>query len=1110
MHFAGCKVHLVSKSLAPLLKRVIMRLNMLAISTFFLVRENSQLGACIVLLYLFIYLSANLLGRPGYVTMLITRIELENIKSYRQVNLDFRRGTTAISGANGAGKTTIVEAIGYALFDFLPYSQAQFVREGEKYGRIVVHLIGSDDRTYTVERRCGSGAYWNVYDCEADYRVEQRTDVVDKLHELFGIDRERSLKALFRDALGVPQGSFTSIFLEGGSDRKLKFDALLQIEDYKNAADYLLDAQKEYKEQVQVQLNEIQRLEFETRELENWRVRLKDLHMLDQEQTVQITQWTQQVEQLEARSTVLTKQRDELRERENLYKHSKTTHESLQYRLRDREQELNLARTAQLAVQASLPDYQRYQQANEVLKRLRQDQQRRNELRQEQAKLSSALAKIQTIIAHLHDRLDEVKAAGQRVVELSPLVDTQHDLEKQHDDLTRKVEQYDGLVKEGKRLVQQYNGYLQQQENLARKISDIEPLKALAAQLQERVEAVAQLRAQLSERGSRQRQLQEKREQLRQKQEERENFATRLRKAENNVTKIEEHRHEAEELPTLQVQYDQFSEQRYRLEGNIEGYTKSRRQSAGGLCPFLHEPCLNIKQRGIISLESYFDGLLGEDRARLDEINRQQITIAERITFVKKYADALDKVGQMVEQRDYYAQTLQGLAVEITRLERETTELEQDLNALKLVDQQIVKAEAARSESQKADGQVRGLEGLRMQVQQLQEQAQQCDGVIQERRQQAKELQGSGERLGQVKEQLKNLNDPRGQTKAQHEIIRQEPTYQRQLQERQRELQAIEQQLLSLEQQLQVYTKLDEHVGEQDAILQQTSAGYTAYMQNEQTARLLPQREQAYQEVLHTAEQAQQELQAAEQAYQQAKVAFNVEELEGVDKDIKDVRRELSALVINIQQTQKEIGDLARNIQKAEAYLLELEAAQKEKATLEELQQMMEQFRKLIKEAAPHVLKAMLGDISAEANRIFGEIMGDRSAQLSWQNDYEIILRRQGVNRTFAQLSGGEQMSAALSVRLALLKKLSTLNIAFFDEPTQNMDELRRINLAEQIRRVRGFDQLIVISHDDTFEQGLDSLIRLRKVDGETRQLTEDEGMTGHTGLREQVQAHAS
>ena len=172
--------------------------------------------------------------------MLITRIELENIKSYRHFTVDFRRGTTAISGPNGAGKTTLVEAIGYALFDFLPYNQTQFVREGEKYGRIVVHFIGNDDRPYEVERRCGAGARWFVYDCEADARVEQSTDVLDKLHELFGIDRERPLENLFRDALGVPQGTFTAIFLQTPSKRKQTFDALLQIEDYKIAFDYLL------------------------------------------------------------------------------------------------------------------------------------------------------------------------------------------------------------------------------------------------------------------------------------------------------------------------------------------------------------------------------------------------------------------------------------------------------------------------------------------------------------------------------------------------------------------------------------------------------------------------------------------------------------------------------------------------------------------------------------------------------------------------------------------------------------------------------------------------------------------------------------------------------
>src|SRR6266700_6040056 len=309
----------------------------------------------------------------GCTCMLITRVELENIKSYRQINIDFRRGTTAISGVNGAGKTSIVEAIGYALFGFLPYNQTQFVREGEKYGRVVVHLVGSDDRTYTVERRCGSGAYWFVYDCEADYRVEQRTDVMDKLHELFGIDRERSLDTLFQDALGVPQGTFTAIFLQTPAVRKQTFDTLLQIEDYKNAADYLLDAQKEYKEQLLTQLKEIQRLEFETRDLDIWRAELKEKRALDQQQTTQIAELTEQLKQLEGRFAALTKQRDELLQLESHYSKSKHTLETAQERLQERKQELDHARKAQQVIETSSKDYKRYQEVEEALKQLRLD-----------------------------------------------------------------------------------------------------------------------------------------------------------------------------------------------------------------------------------------------------------------------------------------------------------------------------------------------------------------------------------------------------------------------------------------------------------------------------------------------------------------------------------------------------------------------------------------------------------------------------------------------------------------------------------------------------------------------------------------------------------------
>jgi exonuclease SbcC len=74
---------------------------------------------------------------------------------------------------------------------------------------------------------------------------------------------------------------------------------------------------------------------------------------------------------------------------------------------------------------------------------------------------------------------------------------------------------------------------------------------------------------------------------------------------------------------------------------------------------------------------------------------------------------------------------------------------------------------------------------------------------------------------------------------------------------------------------------------------------------------------------------------------------------------------------------------------------------------------------------------------------------------------------------------------------LALLREMSSIDIAFFDEPTANLDEVRREQLARQILNVRGFRQLFVISHDDTFQQLTQNLIRVARVDGVSRVLVD-------------------
>jgi exonuclease SbcC len=1037
--------------------------------------------------------------------MIITRLELENIKSYKHITIDFQRGTTAISGTNGAGKTTLVEAIGFALFDSMPYKQDQFVREGEKYGRVVVHLLGNDDRPYEVERRCGAGAAWTLYDREANFRVEQRADVQDRLHELFGIERERLLESLFRDALGVPQGTFTSIFLQKPSTRKQTFDSLLQIEDYRNAADYLLEAQKQYREQQSAQEREIQRLTFETRDLDAWREALQSSRREDQDLKERNLRGTQRLEERRTYAARLKELRELVLHCETERTYARIQRENAHEQLGQAERAQQEAHSAHQVVEASRADYQRYRQAEAELTRLRREESQRNALRAQYAELNNIYSTTQANLRHIQQRLCEVEEAQQRILALVPEVEMQSELDAQIATLTLEVQQYETLRKEGNRLYHLREKSQRDLETVRQAIAAIEPLQAVANLHNERLAAFAQLQAHSEQRQARRLQLTEKQQQLQEKQNELTQALVKLNKAERALAKIEAHRAEGEEYAGLLVRCSELERQQHHLRGNIESYTDSRNRSAGGQCPLLHQTCLNLQRQGQLSLEAYFGGLLAEERVQLAEIEQELATLAQRGAVIQKHAEALEKLGQYVEQRDGSAERIERLNVEIRRQEREVSRLQQEWEGLQHIEQEISRAAQLLTQSKEADKQARELPGLATRAESIQEQIEQYSTEFEERRREAEPLKGCKEQLEESKKALAALNDPRAHSRAAQEIVRPQAGYRRQQEDAQRALERAAGQRDELGARLQTYTHLDRALEEQEGMRAQAEAGHQRYMQNEKIAATLPARIAACQAAQHKATQAGQDFQRAEQAYEQAAARFDEREYSAVEAEIKGLEQEITTLANNMQHVQVAINEYEQKIAAAEALLQDLETAEQEKRTLEELTTMMEQFRKLIKEAAPHVLHAMLSDISAEANRIFGEIMGDRSAQLSWSDDYEIALLRQGVKRSFAQLSGGEQMSAALAVRLALLKKLSTLNIAFFDEPTQNMDEQRRTNLADQIRRVRGFDQLFVISHDDTFEQGLDSLILLRKQDSVTRRVSEDDDEVASISLEEQV-----
>ncbi|HLJ81103.1 MAG TPA: hypothetical protein VKT52_06425, partial [Ktedonobacterales bacterium] len=339
---------------------------------------------------------------------------------------------------------------------------------------------------------------------------------------------------------------------------------------------------------------------------------------------------------------------------------------------------------------------------------------------------------------------------------------------------------------------------------------------------------------------------------------------------------------------------------------------------------------------------------------------------------------------------------------------------------------------------------------------------------------------------------LEALGDPRREAAMLEGTAKERAALEADVDGRQRTVADFQAKLAAVEQKLAPYTGLDREMADLDAEIARTAPDHTRYLQHEQIAAYLPECQRAVREAQRAAQVAIGSRDAANATHEAARARFDPAALEEATRRVEELGGERGRVTEQLAQAQREREKLAGNIAHAEGLRDDLRAAREEHTTLEDLEKMLQLFRDTIKEAGPSIMKALLRQISVEANRIFGEIMGDRSAQLSWEADYEVVLRRDGKERTFAQLSGGEQMSAALAVRLALLRSLTRLDIAFFDEPTQNMDGERRGNLAEQIRRVRGFEQLVVISHDDTFEQGLDSVIHLEKRHGETILVEED------------------
>jgi exonuclease SbcC len=1009
--------------------------------------------------------------------MHVTRVELENIKSYERGDFAFERGTTAIVGPNGAGKTTILEAIAWALFDVLDYSKDDFLRRGSKRGSVRVTFQSDlDERLYTVYRDTGSGYY--VYDPELRVKLQQgKADVRKWLDQHLGVEPGTDLRALFRSAIGVPQGLFTTDFMRSTAERKAAFDRLLKVEEYRESSDRLRDTANLINERitearVRIGAAETQLARYDASVAEHRSAReraeeLSDALAAFQRDAEEHARIVAEMDEAEHRVSEARTAADRL----------EVERDSAARRLRDLQSSLEAARRAAERQRTTEPDFRAYLEAVEILRGLETERTERDRLRAEVSDAARLAASAESDVRRLDDSLKRARESRASLAEIEKDVAAQAGLERERERLRDLLAQARAAAERLAHLDRELAALRKSHAELSKRVRAAESL----AGAQERAEKLESERMAIETRLSRVEQAVTSRRHLTSQRREAAREAERLRRS---VTSLEREAREFEQaagaaarLGELEVQERELTQQAAALRASIKYDERVSERAKGGFCPILHEPCKNLAEEGR-TFEDYFGDQIKTNSARLSSVEREAEVVALEVRTARDAEKAAARSettrARLIHERELLLTRESALAAIDAELEKLAAasealrdELQAEMSGIDMV-WRTAREEALRYAE---------LEPSRARLHEIEDEGK---SKREEREQVAAAASAEAaltDDAAGVERALRELGDPRSHAAALRLEAEREPELMRESQGARDALEVLQKQTRALDKRLKKFEKLDAAWAEASARRDHTSQGHREHLEAASLASTLPEREREATEAEARADAAALDAAAARTEHERALSLYDREQHASERGALALARERAAATTAQLEAARERETALASEVARLDEVRESMREEFRARGRLEELFAATDFIRDTLRKAGPLVTESYLYNISIEANQLFREITGEGGRALRWSKDYDIMLEEAGYERSFINLSGGEQMVAALSVRLALLKQLSDIRVAFFDEPTTNMDAERRERLAQQIGQVRDFDQLFVISHDDTFEQTVDHVV---------------------------------
>ncbi len=890
--------------------------------------------------------------------MKIDSIRLRNIRTFVDSGeILFGDGTISIYGENGAGKSTIVDCIGRAIFGFDPQGikSAVIDHRGTKHKQGVVEYLlrkgatdgvievkfSSNGKVFRVVNRLSRAApqTWELYIDERNSKLFGKEEIHQRIIDELGISTvyNDSASSLFSNVVCVQQGKIIDEFEYSAQARKDHFDRVLGLYRYRQAFEDSKHVKNNFKEQAIKQDGDVRVIKSSVEHLEKQIESLKE----HEDQSIILENELRDIEKeitsLEARKKVL----DEFSE----------TIINLERELRDAETQIDALKSNQSNVERELAESRH---AKEIVEANHQNFLGYNKIS----------AELQTVREHLR-----------QIAKL----------------------QEDHFVKKG-----EYDRLDNKRQNKIADLDTYRNFKKRAEELKKHSDDYNKLQAELETLQSNQRKYETLLDKLDEKQKTLNEYDAKINALELELRSYDALKTEADLLEGLNKEYNDIIALLGERNGLKRQFEKELTDLLEGVCPYTHETCesiLELGQRQQQKLEQ-----IQQDLVKLESQKKEKSAAIEQAAEAEKQLRILEKkkyeLNLLKEQVD-------SVNTEIKRLVAETDVIRDSSETIKntkaLLDELKPLADEFNSiwfNLQRFDELV-----IRKEISDFEE--------TQSRLVQA---------LKTIDEETAKLSEAGGNEENE--------------------------------------TRLSQE-------LQEVKPAYYLYLASKSSAEKLENLETSYDQLRSRLQNLEAQRAELDSKVLETKAVYDkqehqriIEELDRKQRVFNEKKGILTQLLKQIDQEkliESDVKEKKEDLMVAEVELTEIESD----ATF--FDEVRASFKKL-----SSLRPVYTREISKHAERYWSSLVGAGS-QLFWQEDYLIFKTINANVISLYEMSGGEKISACLSVRLALQEVIGGLGLFILDEPTVHLDEERRNNLASQIGAIKGLSQVIVISHDDAF-----------------------------------------